>query len=120
MASAYREADLVLSRAGATSIAEITACGRPAILVPFPQAAHGHQEKNARALEAEGAARVILQRDLGGERLAEAISDLIDHPSLLSEMAANSRRLGKPEAGRKAAELGLRLAEGNRQGKIRV
>jgi UDP-N-acetylglucosamine--N-acetylmuramyl-(pentapeptide) pyrophosphoryl-undecaprenol N-acetylglucosamine transferase len=97
MASAYGEADLVLSRAGATTVAEITACGKPAILIPFPQAAHGHQEKNALALEAAGAARVVLQKD---------------DPRALERMALKSRALGKPEAGRSAAALGIELAEG--------
>ena len=111
MASAYREADLVLSRAGATTVAEVTACGRPAILIPFPAAAHGHQEKNAAALESAGAARMILERDLSGASLAAALNDLLDTPGALEGMASKSRELGRPDAGRKAAALGLSLAE---------
>ena len=111
MASAYGEADLVLSRAGATTVAEITACGKPAILIPFPQAAHGHQEKNALALEAAGAARVVLQKDATGDRLASEIASLLDDPRALAQIASKSRALGKPEAGRRAAALGIELAE---------
>lgn len=103
---------MVVSRAGATTVAEITACGRPAILIPFPLAAHGHQEKNAEALAREGAARMILQPELTGERLAAEIAGFLDAPNLLEEMAARSRRLGRPDAGERAAALGLALAEG--------
>lgn len=89
MARAYAEATLVVCRAGATTLAELTACGRPAILVPYPHAAAGHQSGNAQALAAKGAAMVMEEADLTAERLAQLISGLLhDRVSLLSMSAA--------------------------------
>jgi UDP-N-acetylglucosamine--N-acetylmuramyl-(pentapeptide) pyrophosphoryl-undecaprenol N-acetylglucosamine transferase len=101
VSEAYRAADLVICRSGATTVAELTACGRPAILIPFPFATHGHQEKNARALAVAGAAELILEKDLTGERLAMAITRLLTDPGRLEQMAERSRRLGRPEAAEK-------------------
>ncbi len=98
VAEAYRAADLVVCRAGATTVAELASCGLPAVLIPFPHATHDHQEKNARALAEAGAAEVILERDLTGERLARLIADLLTEPERLARMAARSRALGRPEA----------------------
>lgn len=98
VSEAYRAADLVICRSGATTVAELTACGRPAILVPFPWATHGHQEKNARALVEAGAAEMILENDLTGERLARTITTLLTEPGRLDQMAERSRRLGRPDA----------------------
>src|SRR3989442_873115 len=80
---AFRQADLIVSRSGATTVAEITACGKPAILIPFPHAIHGHQERNARILEEAGAATVILDAELTGEALAAAITALLANPRRL-------------------------------------
>lgn len=103
MAMAYAAADLVLGRAGALTLAELTALGKPAVLVPLPSAKGGHQESNARQLAARGAAVVIDQND------PEASAKLHDYmerwalePQLLEEMGAAARRLGRPHA---AAEL---------------
>jgi UDP-N-acetylglucosamine--N-acetylmuramyl-(pentapeptide) pyrophosphoryl-undecaprenol N-acetylglucosamine transferase len=109
MAAAYREADLVLCRAGATTIAELTATGRPAILVPFPYAARHHQELNAGALAAAGAAVVISERDLNGARLAQQLQHFLHHPKAVAEMAARSLALGKPDAATRVAHLCLEL-----------
>lgn len=98
MPAALASCDLVVGRAGALSIAEITARGLPSVLVPFPHAAGNHQEKNARVLEAAGAARVILDRDLTPERLAGAVSELLDDASSRERMAQASRKLGRPSA----------------------
>ena len=111
MGSAYAAAALVVARAGATSVAEITACGRPAILIPYPHAAHGHQERNARALVAAGAAEMILDRDLGGGRLGGAIVALLSDRARLETMADASRRAGRPDAGETIAARCLELAE---------
>jgi UDP-N-acetylglucosamine--N-acetylmuramyl-(pentapeptide) pyrophosphoryl-undecaprenol N-acetylglucosamine transferase len=95
VARAMKSADLIVSRSGATTVAEITACGKPAILVPFPHAIHGHQERNARVLERAGAAHVILDQQLTGEVLAEAIQQLFKNPERLQEMQQHSRTLGR-------------------------
>jgi UDP-N-acetylglucosamine--N-acetylmuramyl-(pentapeptide) pyrophosphoryl-undecaprenol N-acetylglucosamine transferase len=97
---AYAKADLVVARSGALTVAELSACGRPAILIPYPHAAHGHQEANARAVERAGAAELMLEKDLTGERLASRIRGLLSDPARLSEMARRSRSLGKPRAAR--------------------
>jgi UDP-N-acetylglucosamine--N-acetylmuramyl-(pentapeptide) pyrophosphoryl-undecaprenol N-acetylglucosamine transferase len=73
MAGAYAAADLVLSRSGATTVAELAVCGKRAVLVPFPFAADNHQEHNARTLAARGAAEVVLQRELTAEKLFDVI-----------------------------------------------
>ena len=109
VSEAYRAADLVVCRSGATTVAELTACGRPAILIPFPFATHGHQEKNARALAEAGAAELILERDLTGERLAKTIASLLSEPARLKRMAEQSRRLGRPDAAEKIVKDCLQL-----------
>ncbi|MDP3013576.1 MAG: glycosyltransferase, partial [Candidatus Subteraquimicrobiales bacterium] len=102
---AYAACDLVLSRAGAISIAEITAVGVPSILVPYPHASGGHQEKNARHLESQRAAEVILDSDLNGSTLYEAISRLVYDEEKLSEMRKKALLAGKPKAAEELAEL---------------
>ncbi|MEK6683144.1 MAG: undecaprenyldiphospho-muramoylpentapeptide beta-N-acetylglucosaminyltransferase [Nitrospirota bacterium] len=109
VSEAYRAADLVVCRSGATTVAELTACGRPAILIPFPFATHGHQEKNARALAEAGAAELILEQDLTGDRLAKAIASLLAEPARLKRMAEQSRRLGRPDAAEKIVKDCLQL-----------
>lgn len=98
MAAALAAADLVVGRAGALSIAEITARGLPAVLVPYPFAAQNHQEKNAAVLAEAGAAVVVPDADLTGERLAEIVGSLLRDRARLEAMAAASRRLGRPDA----------------------
>ena len=98
MADAYSVADLVISRAGATTIAELTACGKAAILVPFPYSAGNHQEVNARKLWDMGAAQLLLDRDLDGKKLFDMIKFLIENPDVLSEMERISRSLGNRAA----------------------
>ena len=98
MARRYQESDLVICRAGATTVAEITAIGKSAIFVPFPFAADNHQVLNARALEKAGAAEVLLEEDLSGERVAERIDYYFSNPGRLQRMAFRARRLGRPDA----------------------
>jgi UDP-N-acetylglucosamine--N-acetylmuramyl-(pentapeptide) pyrophosphoryl-undecaprenol N-acetylglucosamine transferase len=98
MPRAFRQADLIVSRSGATTVAEITACGKPAVLIPFPHAIHGHQDRNARVLEGAGAAQVIVDARLSGELLAGAISALLARPDRLREMARCSKSLGQADA----------------------
>ncbi len=102
MGPAYHWADLVICRSGASSLAEITALGKPAIVIPYPYAIGDHQARNAAVLEARGAVRVVEDKKLkNGELLAE-IRDVMDHPERLSIMAENSRKLGRPDAARKS------------------
>jgi UDP-N-acetylglucosamine--N-acetylmuramyl-(pentapeptide) pyrophosphoryl-undecaprenol N-acetylglucosamine transferase len=109
MADQVRQADLILCRAGATTIAEITACGKAAILVPFPFAANNHQEKNAQVLQTGGAGEMILDRDLNGERLSQSILKAMNHPEQLQETANNSYRLGNRAATENVKQLCLQL-----------
>jgi UDP-N-acetylglucosamine--N-acetylmuramyl-(pentapeptide) pyrophosphoryl-undecaprenol N-acetylglucosamine transferase len=101
----FGRADLIVSRAGASTIAEITAAGRPALLVPFPHAADDHQTKNARALEARGAALTLEEKNVSGDSLAEAIRGLESNRNRLEEMAQASRATSRPGAARAVAEL---------------
>ena len=98
MPRAFRQADLIISRAGAMTVAELTVCGKPAILIPFPHAISGHQERNARVLESAGAAQVILDGDLSGQVLAAAISSLLANPGRLTEMGRHSKALGRTDS----------------------
>lgn len=98
MATTYAEADLVICRAGATTLAELTALGKPAILVPYPYAADDHQRHNAAAMTARGAAEMILERDLTPEGLAERIAHYSAHRDELETMGRNATRLATPDA----------------------
>lgn len=98
MAHALAAADLILCRAGATTLAEITVRGLPAILVPYPYAAENHQEYNARALVQAEAARLLLDRELNGQRLVALLRELLQDRNTLQAMAAASRQLGRPRA----------------------
>ncbi len=100
MAQAYSWADLVVCRSGASSVAELTALGKPAILVPYPYAIGDHQTRNAVLLETAGAARVLRDQDLKNGKLTKEIRSIIEKPDLLDEMAESSRKLGRPEAAR--------------------
>ena len=114
MPEAMALADLAIFRAGATGLAELTARGIPSILVPYPYAAGNHQEFNARALEAAGAARVILNRDLTTESLNAVLAELLSEPRKLKKMAEKSKALGRPHAARDIANLVLEIAKWNR------
>ncbi|NLK00632.1 MAG: undecaprenyldiphospho-muramoylpentapeptide beta-N-acetylglucosaminyltransferase [Clostridia bacterium] len=90
-------ADLVVSRAGATFLSELTARGVPGILIPYPHAADNHQEFNARSLEKHGAAKVVLDSQLKDDMLLRDVKELLN-PEILNKMAENSRMAGKPRA----------------------
>ncbi len=98
MAELMRDTDVVLGRAGATSLAEVTAVGRPAVLVPLPGAADDHQRLNAEALAEAGAALVVPQRELAGDRLADTLLTLFADDERRLAMAAASKRLARPDA----------------------
>jgi UDP-N-acetylglucosamine--N-acetylmuramyl-(pentapeptide) pyrophosphoryl-undecaprenol N-acetylglucosamine transferase len=98
MAGAYRRADLLVCRAGATSIAEITALGKAALFIPYPFAAGNHQELNARMLVDAGAALMITEDDLDGRLLFEMIEELYGNPARREKMEGISRGLGNIKA----------------------
>jgi UDP-N-acetylglucosamine--N-acetylmuramyl-(pentapeptide) pyrophosphoryl-undecaprenol N-acetylglucosamine transferase len=112
MAAAYAEADVVLCRAGATTVAELAAAGVPAILVPFPFAVDDHQTTNARYLADQGAAILIQQRELTPEKLAALLRGFT-RPAL-GAMAERARALGRPDAAREVARACVELAEAKR------
>jgi UDP-N-acetylglucosamine--N-acetylmuramyl-(pentapeptide) pyrophosphoryl-undecaprenol N-acetylglucosamine transferase len=105
MAEAYAVADLIISRAGATTLAELTACGKASILIPYPYAAGNHQEINARKLWDMGAAQMMLDRDLDGKRLSDLIVQLMEEPDAIAEMERISKSMGSIEAARKIIDL---------------
>jgi UDP-N-acetylglucosamine--N-acetylmuramyl-(pentapeptide) pyrophosphoryl-undecaprenol N-acetylglucosamine transferase len=109
MARRYAEADLVICRAGAVTIAELSAGGMASILVPFPHAVDDHQTANARFLADRGAALLLHQKDMTAQRLAQLIGSL-DRPKLL-EMADKARALGKPDAARIVAQRCMELVK---------
>jgi UDP-N-acetylglucosamine--N-acetylmuramyl-(pentapeptide) pyrophosphoryl-undecaprenol N-acetylglucosamine transferase len=98
IAEAYKASDIILSRAGAISLAEITCFGIPAILIPYPYATNNHQEFNARVLEKNGAARVILEANLSPDNLWTNLSQLLNEQKLRQTMAKASLALSKPQA----------------------
>ena len=103
-------ADLVICRAGATTLAELTAAGRPSILIPLPTATDDHQRRNAEALVARGAARMIQQRDLTGERLAAEIAALAGDALARGDMSARAREMARPDAAKVIVDKVLELA----------
>ena len=98
MAAVYSAADLIVSRAGATTLAEVTIFGRPAILVPYPYAADDHQRHNARYLAEHGAALMATEAELTGEKLAAMLAELLADSEKRRLMAARARELGRPAA----------------------
>ena len=106
---AYRRADLLLCRAGATSIAEITAGGKASILIPFPFAVNDHQTRNAEVLSRAGAAEVIAEKELSGPRLAALIERLYRNPEAVRKMAASAAKLGNPSAAKDIVDACLAL-----------
>lgn len=104
MGSAYRAADLVVSRAGAMSCAELTALGVASILVPYPWAADDHQRRNAEVLVGAGAARLLLDHECDGPRLAALLRELLTDGATRAAMARRARALGRPDAAERAAD----------------
>lgn len=105
MASAYLGADLVICRAGATTLCELTICKKASILVPFPHATDDHQAVNAKALVDAGAAVMFREAELTGEKLAATIRSLKNEPERLARMEKAAGNLGRPEAGREIADM---------------
>lgn len=109
MGEAYAVADIVISRAGATTLAELTALGKPAVLIPYPYAAGYHQELNARKLLEMGAARIMLENELNGESLARTIRELYENEEIRIEMQRNSKLIGRPEASARVVDIAMSL-----------
>ncbi|MGB4439772.1 MAG: undecaprenyldiphospho-muramoylpentapeptide beta-N-acetylglucosaminyltransferase [Sedimentibacter sp.] len=108
-ATALSASDIVIGSAGAITIAEITAIGVPSVLIPKKYTAENHQEYNARALEREGAAKVILEKDLSGSELIKAIEEIIDNKNVLKAMSLNSKRMGNADVENKIYEVMVKL-----------
>lgn len=104
MGSAFAEADLVVCRAGASALAELAAAGKAAILVPFPHAADQHQLRNAEAVVAAGAARLVVDAEWTGERMVAETEAILGDGAELERMQQASRGLARPEAARIAAD----------------
>ena len=102
MAEAYRTADVVVCRAGALTVSELSISRRGSLLVPYPHAIDNHQQRNAEVLVDAGGGEMILQEDLTGGRLVESLSRFIAEPRTLQEMAWNAGNLARPQA---AAEV---------------
>lgn len=115
MENRYAAADLVICRSGATTVAELTALGKPAVFVPFPFAADDHQTRNARELADAGAAEMIPQIMLDGKMLAEKIVYYAGRPEALSRMARRAKDFGRPDAARVIVDDMTALAEARRK-----
>ncbi len=110
-ATALSASDIVIGSAGAITIAEITSTGVPSILIPKTYTAENHQEYNARALEKEGAAKVILEKDLDGKQLIKAIEEIIENKNILKTMSLNSKRMGNTDVENKIYGTMLNLVD---------
>ncbi|MBW2093897.1 MAG: undecaprenyldiphospho-muramoylpentapeptide beta-N-acetylglucosaminyltransferase [Deltaproteobacteria bacterium] len=109
MAGAYARADLVVSRAGATTLAEIAALGKASILIPYPYAANQHQDTNARVLEQAGGAIVMKERDMRGEDLAHELGELMGHPERVADMERAALARGRRDAARQIVDQLLEM-----------
>ena len=105
MSSAYAKADLVVCRAGATTLAELTVCKKASLLIPFPHATDDHQAVNAKALVDAGAALMFRESELTGQTLAETIRTLKSQPAQLKNMEKKAGLLGRPEAAKELADV---------------
>jgi len=110
MVSEFAKSDLIISRAGATTCAELAAAGKASIMIPLPTAADDHQRKNAEAMEKAGASKMILQKDLSGEVLAKEISDLIEQPDAITEMEKAAKQMARADAAEVTVDLIEELA----------
>jgi UDP-N-acetylglucosamine--N-acetylmuramyl-(pentapeptide) pyrophosphoryl-undecaprenol N-acetylglucosamine transferase len=111
MPQAFAEADLLVCRSGASTVAEVTAAGKPAIFVPFPQAADDHQRRNAEAIAKGGAAMLVAQAELTPERLASMMIELMGDRSRLQHMSECARALSHHDSAGRVAGMVADLAE---------
>lgn len=108
-----RDAHLVITRSGASTVSELLLLARPAILIPYPYAADDHQTANARQLAAAGAARLVPQSELTPERLSALLAELVASPGTLAAMARHASELARPDAAAVLADAVLSLANGD-------
>jgi len=120
MAAAYRRADVVISRAGATTVAELSLCRKPAVLIPFPYAADNHQVINARALVEAGAAVMILQSDLDAKLLSDEVGAILADGKRRTAMEEAAGQVGRPQSARDICDSCLELAQKSRWRKKEV
>ncbi|MDA3898157.1 MAG: undecaprenyldiphospho-muramoylpentapeptide beta-N-acetylglucosaminyltransferase [Desulfobacteraceae bacterium] len=104
MADCYKKADLVICRSGATTVAELTVTGKAAIFIPFPYATDDHQVVNARALVEDGAAEMILEKNLTGQKLAGKMTFYAEKPEVKKRMESKIRKFGHPDAAERIAD----------------
>jgi UDP-N-acetylglucosamine--N-acetylmuramyl-(pentapeptide) pyrophosphoryl-undecaprenol N-acetylglucosamine transferase len=109
MAAAYRSASLVVCRAGATTIAEVTVSGKACIFIPYPHAVDDHQRRNAEALLKQEAGFMLLERELSGESLARQIGELMDNPAQLVAAGENARKLARSDAAQAIVDEMLKM-----------
>lgn len=109
----FGESDLVLARSGASTVAELAAAGKPAVLIPFPQAADDHQRKNADVMAQAGAAQLIIEASLTPDLLQQALADLLAQPGKLQEMSDRAKTLAHPDAAERIAAMAMTLAARN-------
>jgi len=105
----FAAADLVLSRSGASTVAELAAAGKPSLLIPFPQAADDHQRKNAEALVNAGAARMLIEAEVTKDILLASLLSLLSDGAALDAMSVRARTLAHPDAVRNIVEMVLAL-----------
>jgi len=113
MGQAYAWADLALCRSGATTVAELAACGLPAALIPFPHATHDHQTLNARLLERQGAAIAIAEHELERRDFADTVIQLLNSPEKIAAMSESARTLARPHAAAAVADFLEKLVGDN-------
>ena len=110
MVSQFAQTDLIISRAGATTCAEVAAAGKVAIMIPLPTAADDHQRNNAEALQNAGAGKMILQKDLNGESLASEMRAFIESPERITEMEKAAKKMAKKDAAKATVDIIEELA----------
>jgi UDP-N-acetylglucosamine--N-acetylmuramyl-(pentapeptide) pyrophosphoryl-undecaprenol N-acetylglucosamine transferase len=103
--------DLTVSRAGATTLAELTSLGIPSILIPSPYVTNNHQEKNARALSDHGAAELLLETDLTAAKLVGKIDEILLQQKKLTDMKVAAKKLGIPDSAQKLNEVMIHLTK---------
>ena len=114
MSELYKKSDVIICRAGGSTIAEISAIGLPSVLVPFARAAEDHQTANAICMQKNNASIVIKEKELNGQKIANLIENFVKNPKNLSEMAQRAKSLGKPEAAMDIARDILKIYKANK------
>jgi UDP-N-acetylglucosamine--N-acetylmuramyl-(pentapeptide) pyrophosphoryl-undecaprenol N-acetylglucosamine transferase len=120
MPQQFAASDLILSRSGATTVAELAAAGKPSLLVPLPTAADDHQRKNAEVFVQAGGAAMLLESQMTASSLFEAIRGLLEIPDRLRQMGDHARKLARPDAAQRIAAMIAGLAQGTREQKERL